>query len=189
MPEITFIKDELDIKFLILYLLSYFDEPVNFGDLTDMALAENGVNYFEFSGALTSLTEFGHIKNVDGKGEAFSITEKGRRTAEAVADSLRPSVRRAAERSAMTVARKMRRDALVSAEVTEAQRGGFNAKLRLADPDDEILSIDVLVMSREQGEMLAENFKRNAEKIFTQVIQDILRDYQDEETVYEQPLE
>ena len=177
MPEITFIRDELDIKFLILYLLSYFDRPVSFGDITDMALSEQGVNYFEFSNALASLTEFGHIELCGDDGRSYRITDKGRRTAEAVADSLRPSVRRAAERSAMGVARRMRRDALVSAEVVEADHGGYKARLRLADPEEEILSIEVLVMSQEQGDILAENFKKNAEKIFNQVLLDILRDY------------
>ena len=47
--------DKLDIKFLILYIASRLIEPVGIDVLTDLALCDDGVDYFSFSECLNEL--------------------------------------------------------------------------------------------------------------------------------------
>ena len=43
-----FIHNKLDIKLLVLYLVSRLAGPVDFPTLTDLALCDDGVDYFQY---------------------------------------------------------------------------------------------------------------------------------------------
>lgn len=70
-----FIRNPLEVRLLILYILDLLISPVTMAELTDLALCDEGVDYFQFATALGALTENGHVaESEDG---LLSITEKG----------------------------------------------------------------------------------------------------------------
>ena len=72
-----FIHDKLEIKFLILYLMSRVVEPVPFATVLDLAMCDDGVGYFEFTECLRDLVESEHLTlSADG---LYEITDKGLR--------------------------------------------------------------------------------------------------------------
>ncbi len=71
MPRYGFIHDKLDIKFLVLYLLSRTQAPIDFVTLTDLAMCDEGVDYFLFTQAVSELVESEHLLV---EGERYSIT-------------------------------------------------------------------------------------------------------------------
>ena len=80
MGRVGFIHDKLDIKFLILYIASRLIEPVGIDVLTDLALCDEGVDYFSFSECLNELVESEHIKKTE---EGFyCATPRGIRNSE-----------------------------------------------------------------------------------------------------------
>ena len=52
-----FIHDELELKFLLLYITARLIEPVTFDVILDLALCDEGVNYFAFSKCLDDLVQ------------------------------------------------------------------------------------------------------------------------------------
>ena len=46
---IAFIQDKLEIKFLILYIVSRLTEPVDGADLQDMTMCDEGIDYFDYA--------------------------------------------------------------------------------------------------------------------------------------------
>ena len=56
-----FIHDKLDIKLLILYLLSRTAAPIDFATLTDLSMCDPGVDYFDFAEAVGELVQSSHI--------------------------------------------------------------------------------------------------------------------------------
>ena len=68
-----FIRNPLDVRLLILYILDHLILPVTMAELTDLALCDDGVDYFQFATALGALTENGHV--AESEEGLLSITE------------------------------------------------------------------------------------------------------------------
>ena len=49
MPEQGYIRDKLDLMFLILFVLNSINRPVGFDDILEMALLDESIGYFECS--------------------------------------------------------------------------------------------------------------------------------------------
>ena len=81
-----FIHDELELKFLLLYITARLIEPVTFDVILDIAMCDEGVNYFAFSKCLDDLVQSDHLTlSNDGK---YAITEKGIRNSQICESSL-----------------------------------------------------------------------------------------------------
>ena len=86
MGRVGFIHDKLDIKFLILYIASRLIEPVGIDVLTDLALCDEGVDYFSFSECLNELVESEHIKKTEEG--LYCATPRGIRNSEICESSI-----------------------------------------------------------------------------------------------------
>ena len=93
---IGFIQDKLEIKFLILYIVSRLTEPVDGADLQDMTMCDEGIDYFDYAECLGDLVKTEHLRvTEDGQ---YVITEKGRRNSGICESSLPYSVRQLSDR-------------------------------------------------------------------------------------------
>ena len=86
-----FIQDKLEIKFLILYIAARIIEPIPFDLVLDLAMCDEGVDYFDFSECLRDLVKTEHL-TVSNDG-MYTITEKGMRNSQICESSLPYSVR------------------------------------------------------------------------------------------------
>ena len=81
-----FIHDELDVKMLVLYIMSHVAAPIDFFKLIDLALCDDGVDYFLLTKAIAHLVETENLLLTDD--QYYSITEKGRRNSQVCETSL-----------------------------------------------------------------------------------------------------
>lgn len=90
-----FIHDKLEIKFLILYITARVIEPIPFDTVWDLAMCDEGVDYFDFAECLSDLVRTEHLTlSADG---LYAITDKGLRNSRICESSL-PLLRAAAVR-------------------------------------------------------------------------------------------
>ncbi len=61
MPRFGFIREKREIKFLVLYAMTYLPFPVSEEALLDICLCDDAFGYLEFKEALTEMVETGHI--------------------------------------------------------------------------------------------------------------------------------
>lgn len=169
-----FIQDKLQLKLMLLYILGHLIEPVDLATITDLALCDDGVDYFQMSQALNELVETGHITLED---DLYAITQKGRRDCETCESTVPYSVRVKCDRNTGSVNTVLRRNSQVKADVFP--RGGqeYTVRLSLSDDNGMILSMDVMSYTEERSKRLAKNFKKNAEKIYNAILTDLLADY------------
>ena len=86
-----FIHDKLEIKFLILYITARVIEPIPFDTVWDLAMCDEGVDYFDFAECLSDLVRTEHLTlSADG---LYAITDKGLRNSRICESSLPYSVR------------------------------------------------------------------------------------------------
>ena len=163
-----FIRDKLDIKILLLYILDKLPGPVEAVVLSELALFDGGFTWFDYTDCLSELVETGQVAEEDGR---YEITEKGRRNVGYVGTSIPYSVRAKADRLTAPVASRMRRESQIETAVEEHEDGSASVSLRLADGVGEVVSLRLAVPDRDTADAVAKRFRKNAEKISNRIIE------------------
>ena len=173
MSRTGFIHDKLDIKFLVLYLMARVASPVDFPTLADLTFCDDGVEYFDFAESVAELVDTEHLTLEDGK---YSITDKGRRNGKICESSLAFSVRRKCDQNLARVNGVLRRDAQVRTELLPREDGGVTLRLILDDDKGNIMTLDMLTVSPDQADRLAEKFRVEPEKLYHGILQVLLEE-------------
>lgn len=166
-----FIHDKLDIKFLILYLMARVAGPVDFTTLADLTFCDDGVEYFDFAESVAELVSTGHLDVSEG---LYTITDKGRRNGQICESSLAFSVRKKCDRNLARVNAVLRRNAQVRAEVLPREDGGVTLRLILDDDKGNLMTLDLLTVSEEQANQLADQFRLHPERLYERILQTLL---------------
>ncbi len=178
MKRYGFIREKNDIKFLILYCMRLLEEPVTLAQLADIVLCDEPFGYFEFADALFELVDSRHIISEERPTEdVYSITQRGRDTAEAFEKSLPSPVREAARRSTTRVVRALRRDAAIQTELVTRKDKTRAVRMAFLDEDVPVFGFEIMVQNDEQGEQFARNFRAHAERIYSGILSVLLNDY------------
>ncbi|MBP1758508.1 MAG: no significant likey [Firmicutes bacterium] len=162
-----FIQDKLDIKLLILFLMSRTATPINFATLTELTLCDDGFDYFEYAECLAELVSSEHLILRDG---LYEITEKGRRNGGHGESSLPYSVRLKCEQNLDKLNPILRRNAQVRAEVLPREDGFFTLRLSLDDEGGNLLTLEMLTASTEQAAQLGKRFRAMPELVYNGIL-------------------
>ena len=72
---VGFIRDKLEIKFLILYIAARVSEPLPLEGMHELTMCDDGIDYFDFSECLNDLVQTEHLRlTEEGR---YAITPKG----------------------------------------------------------------------------------------------------------------
>lgn len=156
MANIGFIQSELDMKLLILYIMSHAAEPITLFQLLEIAMCDAGVDYFSLTQAVTHMVETGQLERTEDR---YAITEKGRRNIEICENSLPYSVRFHCDESLVQMNRLLRQEAQLQTTLTPNDDGTYTLHLCLNDVDTPLLNLDLLVPDPEHGEIMSKNFR------------------------------
>ncbi|MEM5781187.1 MAG: DUF4364 family protein, partial [Lawsonibacter sp.] len=130
MPSVGFIQNELDLKLLILYIMTRTAGPITFLQLLELALCDAGVDYFSLTQAVNHMVETGQLSKEEDR---YSITDKGRRNSEICESSLPYSVRMHCDENLVKVNEALRREAQIQTGTTDNEDGTCSLHLRLND--------------------------------------------------------
>ena len=158
MSQVGFIKNELDLKLLVLYILSRAAGPLTFLQLLDLALCDAGVDYFSLTQAVNHMVETGQLNKED---ERYSLTEKGWRNSEICQNSLAYSVRLHCDENLVKVNEALRREAQVQSQIRDNPDGTCTLRLCLSDLDSPLLELSLLVPGPDQARAMAGRFQQD----------------------------
>ena len=169
MARVGFIQDKLEIKFLILYIASRLIEPVPFEAMQELAMIDDGVDFFDFSECMSNLVSSAHLTlSEDG---LYAITEKGLRNGQICETSLPYSVRLAADKNLTVFNQKLRRRAQIRSEITPRPNGTYTVSLAFCDEQDSpLLKMELMVPKEVMAKDLAARFQKNTEQLYAGVI-------------------
>ena len=171
MARIGFIRDKLDIKLLILYLLDRLVAPIDFSALTDLAMCDPGVDYFLFAEAINELVSSEHVKLEE---ERYSITDKGRRNSADCESSLSVVIRKRCDRRLAPLNAELRRSAQIHASVQEGENGAYILSLSLDDDMGNLMQLSLTSVSQAQCSQMARRFQAQPEKIYHSILSSLL---------------
>lgn len=171
--SIGFIKTPLEIMELLLYILARTDGGVTMAQLTDLALCDQGVDYFQFVDALSKLEERGHVQT-GGDGRII-ITPKGRTSGSVTEEELPYSVRVRCDKNVAELNKLLQRARQVRSQIQERPDGsGFTARLILDDEGGNVMTLEMLAPDRAQAELLCRRFQAQPEQIYNSILTQLL---------------
>ena len=163
-----FIRDKLEIKFLILYIAARAAQPLSMAHIQDLTMCDDGIDYFTFSECLNDLVKTEHLR-ITEEG-TYAITAKGLRNSEICETSLPYSVRMRADKSVAACNKELLRQAQVRARIFQRENGTYTVDLSLSDEVDSLMHLEVMVATEAMANDLAARFRKNPEQVYTDIL-------------------
>ena len=174
MQRLGFIHDMMDVKVLILFVMSRVGYPVNVQQIYELCFQDDCLSYFDICTALPEMVESNHLKNVEN--DCYEITEKGRETAKLVEDSIAFSVRQKAENAVDRFNRKARRSSFVRTEMTQRENGDFSVVVSLDDEMGNLMKLELVAPNQRQANRLSRLMEKKAEAVYNLTMAELLDD-------------
>lgn len=172
MPQVGFIREKREIKFLILYVASRLIEPVPFETLQELVMCDSGVDFFDFSECLNSLVETEHLAL--SAEELYAVTEKGLRNGKACEDEIPYSVRLAADGLIEGCNQRLKRQAQVKTSVARRFNGTYTAVLTLNGDDGmTLMKLELAAPKEETARELVKRFQENPEQMYSGLLRQL----------------
>ena len=165
---VGFIRDKLEIKFLILYIAARVSEPLPLEGMQELTMCDDGIDYFDFSECLNDLVQTEHLRlTEEGR---YAITPKGLKNSAICESSLPYSVRMHCDENLVRVNDAIRRQAQVQADVSDNEDGTCTLHLRLDDVGTPLLQLELLTPSRPQAAAMAHRFQSDPTALYYHIV-------------------
>ncbi|MBR4798874.1 MAG: DUF4364 family protein [Clostridia bacterium] len=161
------LRDKVDVKVFILYLMKNVGEPLEYNTINDIVLQDEFVNYFDFAVAFSELLDAKQIEETGASGvnKLYAITPSGAETLESYESTLLTMIKERALRSALRLLAFNRTGAQIKSTIT-GQGEGWNLNCRIFDKEKTLFSVDVYLTDRKYAEKMQFNFEERAEIIY-----------------------
>ncbi len=166
-----FIRDMLDVKVLILYVMARVKAPTDAETIYALCFQDDSLSYFDVKEALPQLVDSGHLELYNGH---YVITQKGREQGAVTADAIPyPVLQRAAD-AVQQHNKTLQQHGWTTAEVVSHGADDFAAVMTISDGHSDLMRLELAAPSQRQAELLAEAFRQNANQIYSNISHTVL---------------
>ena len=177
MQRLGFIHDMMDVKVLILFVMSRVNYPVTIQQIYELCYQDECLSYFDVCTAVPEMVQSQHLKAVDN--DCYEITEKGKADGSLTQDSIAFSVRQRAENAVARFNRQIRRSSFVKTQVLPRENCDFSVILSLDDEMGNLMTLELMAPDQRQAVRLGRLFEKKAEIIYNLTMTELL-DEEDE---------
>lgn len=174
MQRLGFIHDMMDVKILILFVMSRVSYPLTCQELYELCYQDDCVSYFDICTAVPQMVESGHVRAVDE--EHYEITEKGREDGSLTEDSIAFTVKQRAENAVSRYNRQIRRSSFVKTQTIPRDSGDYSVVMSLDDEVGNLMTLELLAPDQRQAVRLSKLFEKKAEGLYNLIMMDLLED-------------
>jgi hypothetical protein len=171
MGSFGFIREKLEIKILILYILRRLPRPIDFETLAELTMCDDGISYFDFTDCVADLIRTEHISVAN---DLYTITQKGLRNGEVTENSLPYTVRLNAKDSTSLIRAAQMREALIKTDHKVKHDGSCTVRLSMSDGIGDIIKIELFASNEKHAAALEKGFREKAETVYNTIIKAIL---------------
>ena len=166
-----FIRDKLEIKFVILYVMSRVTAPIPMDGVQQLTMIDGGIEYFDFAECLKDLVRTEHLTLHDG---LYLITPKGMRNSQICESNIPYSVRLKADKELAAYNAMLLRKSQVRSDVTANEKGGYTVNLALDDELGSVMRLSLMIPDEAMGKEVSDRFQRDPEKMYSKVLEAII---------------
>ena len=177
MQRLGFIHDMLDVKILILFVMSRVGYPVTTGEIYELCYQDECLSYFDVCTAIPEMVNSGHLKQVEE--EKYVITEKGKADGGLTEDSIAFTVKQRAENAVAKYNRQIRRSSFVKTQIIPRDTGDYSVIMALDDEMGNLMTLELMAPDQRQAVRLGRLFEKKAEMVYNLTMAELL-DEEDE---------
>ena len=163
MQRLGFIHDMLDVKVLILFVMSRVSYPATSQQIYELCFQDDCVSYFDVCAAIPQMVKSGHLTETEEG--LYEITEKGRADGSLTQDSIAYTVRCKAENAVNRFNRQLRRSSFVKTQVIPQENGECS-----------VMTLELTAPNQRQAVRLGRLFEKKAEIIYNMTMSELLDD-------------
>ena len=174
MQRLGFIHDMMDVKVLILYVMSRVNYPVTVQQIYELCYQDDCLSYFDVCTAIPEMVTSLHLNPVEN--DSYEITEKGKEAGALTQDSIAFSVRQRAENAVNKFNRQIRRSSFVKTQIIPRENGDFSVIMALDDEMGNLMTLELMAPNQRQAVRLGRLFEKKAETIYNLTMTELLDD-------------
>ena len=174
MQRLGFIHDMMDVKVLILFVMSKVNYPVSTQEIYELCYQDECLSYFDVCTAIPQMITSGHLAELSA--DQFEITAKGRETCELTADSIAFTVKQRAENAVARFNRQIRRSSFVKTQIVGREAGDCSVIMTLDDEMGSLMTLELQAPDQRQAVRLARLFENKAENVYNLIMMALLDD-------------
>ena len=178
MQRLGFIHDMLDVKVLILFVMSRVNYPVTIGEIYELCYQDECLSYFDVCTAVPEMVQSGHLKQLEN--DCYGITDKGKADGSLTEDSIAFTVKQRAENAVAKFNRQIRRSSFVKTQIIPREGGDFSVVMALDDEVSNLMTLELAAPNRMQARTLEKAFGQKAEVLFQTVMSTLLQEPEEE---------
>ena len=172
MQRLGFIHDMLDVKVLVLFVMSKVNYPVTAQEAYELCYQDDCLSYFDVCTAIPEMVASGHLTALEE--ERYAITEKGRETCGLTEDSIAFTVRQRAENAVARFNRQIRRSSYVKTQIIDRENGECAVIMSLDDDMGNLMTLELQAPDSRQATRLARLFENKAENVYNLIMTELL---------------
>ena len=165
------LRNMLEIKILVCYMLSRVKEPMSRKQLCD-CFQENGlVNFFDTNAAIDDLLNQKMLKEEEYQNETcLTTTEAGKDNAQTLETTLSTTLRERSVNAALKVLARAKAEREVKVDITKTETG-YTVTFKIDGLGENLLTLSLYASDILQAEQLRENFLNNPAEAYSGIIE------------------
>jgi len=174
MQRLGFIHDMMDVKVLILFVMSRVNYPVTVQQIYELCYQDECLSYFDVCTAVPEMVNSKHLRPLED--DCYEITEKGKADGSLTQDSIAFSVRQRAENAVARFNRQIRRSSFVKTQIITRESGDCSVIMSLDDEISNLMTLELVAPNQRQAVRLSRLFEKKAEIIYNLTMAELLED-------------
>ena len=173
MRRLGFIHDMLDVKVLVLFVMTKVSYPVTMQEIYELPYQDDCLSYFDVCTAVPEMVTSGHLKQ---EGDTYVITDKGRADCSLTEDSIAFTVKQKAENAVDRFNRQIRRSSFVKTQIIPRENGDYSVMMSLDDEIGNLMTLELVAPDQRQAVRLGKLFEKKAENVYNLTMAELLDD-------------
>ena len=179
MQRLGYIHDMLDVKVLILFVMSRCNYPVTVQEIYELCYQDDCLSYFDICTAVPEMVSSGHLNPLEN--EKYEISEKGRDAGSLTEDSIAFTVKQRAENAVARFNRQIRRSSFVKTQIIPREGGDYSVVMALDDEMGNLMTLELVAPDQRQAVRLGKLFEKKAENVYNLTMMELLDEEESDE--------
>ena len=172
MQRLGYIHDMLDVKVLILFVMSRCNYPVTVQEIYELCYQDDCLSYFDICTAVPEMVSSGHLNPLEN--DKYEISEKGRDAGSLTEDSIAFTVKQRAENAVARFNRQIRRSSFVKTQIVPREGGDYSVVMALDDEMGNLMTLELVAPDQRQAVRLGKLFEKKAENVYNLTMMELL---------------
>ena len=161
-------------KALILYILDKVSKPISNEALLKLTISIDNMNYFYFQQFLLDLLDNKYIINYTKNEESlYELTKEGKDALKLIKDIIPGITKFKVDNTFKDTLNVFENKISITSDFIPINENEYNIKCKIVDNNQTLFELLLYAGSREQAKIITDNWNKNADKIYPQVL-DIL---------------